>query len=168
VLCLEIFLTFFKAWQPRKLFLPRGVQIQPKFSAPAPKDPLARAVEAIMDKPMQANDDVQLVPATQVSVAPKPTTKPSVIAPPTKNPAPVVKPSPIKLSEQLTISDPKPTIPSTVPDDFLDDSSFSEVTFGDNDAPTNDVSAATPAASGVGQIDDLNTRRSGRERKLNR
>ena len=126
-----------------------------------------------MDKPMRTNDDVQLVPAAQVSVAPKPAAKSEAIAPPTKNPAPVFKPSAMMLSEQLTVSDPKPTIPSTVPDDFLDDSSFSEATFGDNDASTNDILAAAPATTStstaaVSQMDDSNARRSGRERKINR
>ena len=165
------YLTYF---QPRKLFLPKGVQIQPKFAAS--KDTLAVAMEAILENPIHANDDVQVVPANQVNVSqrqmvsrPVPSKPPPVVSTTAKFPVSAPNPSPVKLSEHLTISDPKPTIPSTVPDDFLDDSSFSEVTFGgENDAVTNDVSAPAATPSATATLDDSATRKSGRERKVNR
>jgi len=69
--------------------------------------------------------------------------------------------SPSKLSAaSLTVSEPKPTFPSTVPDDFLEDSSFSE-------AASSDVSPS-PVPTRLQDEDLASTRRSGRERKLNR
>ena len=69
--------------------------------------------------------------------------------------------SPTKLSTaSLTVSEPKPTFPSTVPDDFLEDSSFSE-------AASSDVSPS-PVPTRLHDDDLASTRRSGRERKINR
>ena len=183
------------------MFLPKGVQIQPKI-APA-KDTLALAVESIMD-PIQMSD-VQVVPTSRQPqvVARKPhlvTTEsrrvampvrqPHIVASPLRQPQKpkLIKPeiaiqrkplpatstpktvvpdrrpiivSPVKLSEPLTVSEPRPTIPSTVPDDFLEDSSFSEITSSDMGIGNKFVSAS-PAPN-----DDPSTRRSGRERKMN-
>jgi hypothetical protein len=69
--------------------------------------------------------------------------------------------SPTKLSTaSLTVSEPKPTFPSTVPDDFLEDSSYSE-------AASSDVSPS-PVPTRLQDEDLSSTRKSGRERKLNR
>ena len=77
--------------------------------------------------------------------------------------------SPSKLSAPLTVSEPKPTIPSTVPDDFLEDSS--ETTLSDVGTSETVVSGIEPATSPLNAIlinDDQSTRKSGRERKINR
>jgi len=46
-------------WREKR-FIALTEQIQPKFTAAAPKDTLAQAVEAILDKPLQTDDDVQV------------------------------------------------------------------------------------------------------------
>ena len=77
--------------------------------------------------------------------------------------------SPSKLSAPLTVSEPKPTIPSTVPDDFLEDSS--ETTLSDVGTSETVGSVIEPATSPLNAIlihDDQSTRKSGRERKINR
>ena len=77
--------------------------------------------------------------------------------------------SPSKLSAPLTVSEPKPTIPSTVPDDFLEDSSETTLSdVGTSETVVSGIELATSPLNAILINDDLSTRKSGRERKINR